>query len=216
MTKWDARFERNDLGAVVESDGTCLRKQFPRLRFLGGKGGCNAQSGQRTVPDTGSVCRMVLRQEQAWHMGRSVWRTEVRFGGEGPVHAKPLGLDKEFFGLYSKCKRKTVRRLLKERRLGWCPWRWKEVRGFRAFWRQNMLLDWRWGVREGSDTDGFPSPGLELSIKVRQTVGGTGLDLNFRWLGLLKGQRSEVAQTSDVVKFNANKRNNSPSRFGTS
>ena len=33
---------------------------------------------------------------------------------------------------------------------------------------------------------------LELSIKVRQTVGGTGLDrLNFTGLGLLKGQHSK-------------------------
>ena len=32
----------------------------------------------------------------------------------------------------------------------------------------------------------------ELSIKVRQTVGGTGLDmLNFTGLGLLKGQHSK-------------------------
>ena len=67
--------------------------------------------------------------------------------------------------------------------------------------------------REQSAMDSFQS--MELSIKVRQTVGGTGLDmLNFRQLGLLKRHYAEVAQPPDVIKSNANKRNNSPNCFG--
>lgn len=69
--------------------------------------------------------------------------------------------------------------------------------------------------REGGAMDGFLFSGSELSTEVRQVVGGTGLGmLNFRCLGLLKGRYSEVTQASDVMKFNANKRNNSPNCFG--
>ena len=58
------------------------------------------------------------------------------------------------------------------------------------------------------------SPWNYLS-KVRQTVGGTRLHmLNFRQLGLLKRHYAEVAQPPDVIKSNANKRNNSPNCFG--
>lgn len=61
----------------------------------------------------------------------------------------------------------------------------------------------------------MPFPGLELFIKVRQTVGGTGVDMsNFRRLGLLKGQHSEAAQPSDVIRPSANRRNDSPNCFG--
>lgn len=68
---------------------------------------------------------------------------------------------------------------------------------------------------EGGVMGGFPFSGLELLPKVRQTVRGTGLDrLHFRCLGLLKGWHSEAARPSDVIKYNANKRNSSPSCFG--
>ena len=70
--------------------------------------------------------------------------------------------------------------------------------------------------REGGAMDGFLFSGLELSTKVKLIVGGIGLGmLNFRCLGLLKRWHLEVTQSFDVMKSNANKRNNSLNCFGT-
>lgn len=62
---------------------------------------------------------------------------------------------------------------------------------------------------------GFPFSGSELTTRVRPAVGGIGLGMfSFRCLGLLKGWHSEVTQPCDVMKSNANKRNNSPNCSG--
>lgn len=61
-----------------------------------------------------------------------------------------------------------------------------------VFWKKNKYTKHAVGLqvgneREGSAMDSFQFSAVELSIKVRQTVGETGLDmLTFRWLGLLK------------------------------
>lgn len=62
----------------------------------------------------------------------------------------------------------------------------KEVHGLRDFESKNMLLIEVGVPLMASHAD------LELSIKVRQTVGGTDSGmLNFTGLGLLKGQHSK-------------------------
>ena len=68
----------------------------------------------------------------------------------------------------------------------------KEVHGLRDFESKNMLLDWKWRMRKRGVPLMASHADLELSIKVRQTVGGThsGM-LNFTGLGLLKGQHSK-------------------------
>lgn len=180
------------------------------------------------APRVGGGEFQTQEEPAGWSDSKSELGTHVCLGsgggiveGQGPAHAEPLSLGKDC-GLHSKGKRKLARRFLKEKKEASCVHgagrRFVGLGHFeRKTNRQSMLLDQRWEGEGGRCRRWLPVFSFGIITKVRQIGGGTGLGmLNFRCLGLLKGQYSEVTQPSDVMKSNANKRNNSPNCFGIS